>query len=36
MFVKCYYHLHPSKESDNGFVNKKMDDDNNLDILKWQ
>ncbi len=23
MFMKCYYHLHPSIESSNGFVDKK-------------
>jgi len=32
MFVKCYYHLHLSIESNNGFDDQKMDDDNSLDI----
>ncbi len=34
MFMKCYYYLHPSIESNNDFVNQKVYDDNNLDILK--
>ncbi len=24
--MKCYYHLHPSIEFDNNFVNQRMDD----------
>jgi hypothetical protein len=34
MFMKCYYHLHPSIESINEFANQRMDDDNNLDIFQ--
>jgi hypothetical protein len=31
MFMKCYYHLHPSIEFDNDFVDQRVDDYNNLD-----
>jgi hypothetical protein len=34
MFMKCYYPLHPSIEFNNGFANKRVDDDNNLDIFQ--
>ncbi len=34
MFMKCYYHLHPSIEFDNDFVDQRVDDDNNLDIFQ--
>ncbi len=34
MFMKCYYHLHPSIEFDNEFVDQRVDDDNNLDIFQ--
>ncbi len=34
MFMRCYCHLHPSIESTNGFVDQKVDDDNNLDIFQ--
>jgi hypothetical protein len=36
MFMKCYYHLHPSIKYNNGFANQRIDDDNNLDFFKWQ
>ncbi len=32
MLMKCYYHLHSSIESNNGFVDQKVDDHNSLDI----
>jgi hypothetical protein len=32
--MKCYYHLHPSIEFDNEFVDQRVDDDNNLDIFQ--
>ncbi len=34
MFMKCYYPLHPSIEFNNGFANKRVDDDSNLDIFQ--
>ncbi len=34
MFMKCYYHLHPSIDFDNEFVDQRVDDDNNLDIFR--
>ncbi len=34
MLMKCYDHLHPSIEFDNAFVDKREDDDNNLDIFQ--
>ncbi len=34
MFLKCYHHLHPLIESNNGFVNQRMDDDNNWNIFQ--
>jgi len=34
MFIKCYYHLHPSIEFDNDFAYQKVYDDNNLDIFQ--
>jgi hypothetical protein len=34
MFMKCYYHLHSLTQSNNGFVDQKVDDDNNLDIFQ--
>jgi hypothetical protein len=34
MPMKCYYHLHPLIEFNNSFVDQKVDDDNNLDILQ--
>ncbi len=34
MLMKRYYHLHPSIEFDNGFVDQKGDDDNDLDIFQ--
>jgi len=34
MFMKCYYHLHPSTKSDNGFVDQKVDDDNSLNLIQ--
>jgi hypothetical protein len=34
MFMRCYYHLHPLIESNNGFVDQRMHDDNNLDIFQ--
>jgi hypothetical protein len=34
MLMKCYYHLYSSIESNNGFANQKVDDDNNLDIFQ--
>jgi hypothetical protein len=34
MLMKCYYHLHSSTKSNNGFANKGVDDDNNLDIFQ--
>jgi hypothetical protein len=34
MFMNCYYHLHPSIEFDNDFVDQRVDDDNNLDIFQ--
>jgi hypothetical protein len=36
MFIKCYYHLHPSIEFDNDFVDQRVDDDNNLDIFQMR
>ncbi len=32
--MKCYYYLHPSIESNNGFVNQRVDDYNSLDIFQ--
>jgi hypothetical protein len=32
--MKCYYCLHPSIKSNNGFVDQRMDDDNSLDIFQ--
>jgi hypothetical protein len=32
--MRCYYHLHPPIESNNGFVDQRVDDDNNLDIFQ--
>jgi hypothetical protein len=34
MLMKCYYHLQPSIEFNNGFVDQRMDDENNLDIFQ--
>jgi hypothetical protein len=34
MFMRCYYHLHPPIEFNNGFVDQKVYDDNNLDIFQ--
>jgi len=34
MLMKCYYHLHPLIEFDNGFANHKVEDDNNLNIFQ--
>ncbi len=34
MLMKCYYHLHSLIESNNGFVDQIMDDDNCLDIFQ--
>jgi hypothetical protein len=34
MFIKCYYHLHPSIEFDNNFADQRVDDDSNLDIFQ--
>ncbi len=34
MPMRCYYHLHPPIESNNGFVDRRVDDDNNLDIFQ--
>ncbi len=34
MLMKCYYHLHPSIESDNDFVNQSVYDDSGLDIFQ--
>ncbi len=34
MLMKCYYHLHSLIESNNGFVDYRMDDDNCLDIFQ--
>jgi hypothetical protein len=34
--MKCYYHVHPSIEFDNGFVDQREDDDNNLDIFQMR
>jgi hypothetical protein len=32
--MKCYYYLHPSIESNNGFVDQRVDDDNSLDVFQ--
>jgi hypothetical protein len=34
MFMKCYYYLHPSIESNNDFVNQRVYDDSSLDIFQ--
>jgi hypothetical protein len=34
MFMKFYYHLHPSIEFDNGVADSRVDNDNNLDIFQ--
>jgi hypothetical protein len=34
IFIKCYYHLHPSIEFDNDFADWRVDDDRNLDIFQ--
>jgi len=34
IFMKCYYYLHPAIESNNGFVNQRVDDYNSLDIFQ--
>jgi len=34
IFMKCYYYLHPTIESNNGFVNQRVDDYNSLDIFQ--
>ncbi len=34
MFMKCYYHLYPSIEFDNDFIDRRVDDDINLDIFQ--
>jgi hypothetical protein len=32
--MKCYYHLHPSIEYDNGFADQKVYDIKSLDIFQ--